>query len=776
MLLCLVLELINPGRIFSQDVPRKTVLVISSGDPDRPVYWSNLEGVRESCDELYPGSVEIFREFIDLIRIEEPEYVNSLPELYRKKYASRKIDAIIASGPGIDEFVSRHAGSIFPGVPVLFGPGKEPAGQRFHRFEECIELILHLQPAVKKLFVIIGSHSIDEQFKVLVKDCEKLFPSLEFVYLQGLSLNELMRAVGELPKSSAIFFGSFFKDRNGLSLTIPVVAGKVSESAGCPVYGMNGLMMGKGIVGGPLVDYRQTGRIMGHHLLKILFGDDALKGTSPVEMSVFKQVDERQMVRWRLSESDLPPGYEVVNRSPSIWRDHRYEIMLVFVFLFLETTLIISLLSERRRKRTAEKKLLEAMDVLKENREELKSTLDSKSMVLEHLKEKEATLEAIVSSIPVGVVIVERGTGIIRQANRAAGDMFGRTPEEMIGQPCRTYCKSCWLMTEKAGEECLKSFENWIAGEEDRETCVLQTVADLTLRGKPHLVECFLDITDRKLAAKKAREHEAQLVHADRMISLGTMAAGVAHEISNPNNFISTNAPVLKMAWDGLLERLDEYAAEHGDFPVGQLPYSKARERIPALLRGIMEGSERIRNIVRDMKEFSTPKSPGMDEMVSINSALETSLKLLANTLYKSALNVKVEYGEDIPPIKGNSQRVEQVVVNLILNAVQALSGSRKVISIKTAFAPDAQRAILEVRDEGEGIEPANLKRIFDPFFTTKRETGGTGLGLAISLNIARAHGGEILIDSRQGEGTVARLEIPAFFKKGVNEKHGYPA
>ena len=291
---------------------------------------------------------------------------------------------------------------------------------------------------------------------------------------------------------------------------------------------------------------------------------------------------------------------------------------------------------------------------------------------------------------------------------------------------------------------------------------MLKTVDRVTIGGRTHLIGCLLDITKRKAAEREAHEKEEQLLHADKMISLGTMAAGIAHEVHNPNNFILLNAPVLKMAWESALRRLDEYAEEHGEFLIGELPYSRARMRIPTLLDGIIEGAERIRNIVREMKKFVSRKHSGDNERVDVNAVLKSSLNLLASKLKKSTDNLLVEYGENIPAVEANAQRLEQVAINLILNGAESLKDKKGLLSVRTYYEPERAGVVVEVRDEGIGIEPENLKRVFDPFFTTKRETGGTGLGLAISQRMIEAYGGRIVILSTPGEGTTVTLELPA--------------
>ncbi len=759
-----ILLLFLPGIVLSAEPARKNVLLVSFAHPEMPFYGGYFAGIREACDEYDPGAVEIFQEFMDVVRLSDPKYVSSLPDYYRTKYASRNLDAIVTSNPDVYQSLAWDIDSIFPGIPVLYDDDKKNAPNAMvPDIDGCIDLALRLQPTLKRLFVIAGSHPMDVKYMGAIRRSEEEYPKLEFVYLQGYSFDDLISTVSVLPENSAIFFSSFFMDSNGSSFVPVEVARKVSRIANCPMYGVVTTLMGHGIVGGSLLDPRELGVRTGRELLRVLYGENAVDELAPLKMKAHKKIDEHELLRWGFSAAHIPAGYEIVNRVPSIWREYRQPMILVILFIFAESALIFSLLIQRRRKRTAEKKLLGTLDALEHKQDELSSTLSLKSKILESLRESETTLQTILSSIPVGVLIVEADSGIIRQANRAAGELMERSWEDLTGIVCPGSCKFCNIdvLSGKPTNGGTTSFENCIyAG--GKKTYVLQTIDRITLDGKSHFVECFLDITGRKAAEKEAREREAQLVHADRMISLGTMAAGIAHEINNPNNFISLNAPFLKVAWESAVDRLDDYVAENGDFPMGRLPYSRAREHIPALLRGIMEGSERIRNIVHDMKEFVAEKPAWLVEDIDINWVLKTALNLLSNTLNKSARNLTVEYGPNIPVLKGNAQRLEQVIVNLILNAVQALPDPEKALSIKTSYEPQNSRIVVEVSDEGIGIALENMKRIFDPFFTTKRESGGTGLGLAISNNIVRSYNGRILISSTAGEGTTARLELPA--------------
>lgn len=276
----------------------------------------------------------------------------------------------------------------------------------------------------------------------------------------------------------------------------------------------------------------------------------------------------------------------------------------------------------------------------------------------------------------------------------------------------------------------------------------------------------ILDIHERKIASEnlraayeELRARDEQLMQADKMASLGTLVAGVAHEINNPNNFIMLNTPLIQNIWNGVLPVLDRYCAEHGDFKVGGMPFSKVRESVPALIGGILDGTRRISDIVKELRDFARPEESSMDQIVDVNGVVKASIDLLHHTIQKATRSFSVSYGENLPSITGNAQRLEQVIVNLILNACQALPDPTRGIHVETSA--DADSVLIKVRDEGVGIPEENLGRIMDPFFTTKRSIGGTGLGLAISYKIIQQHGGRIDVQSRPGTGSVFTVILP---------------
>ena len=267
------------------------------------------------------------------------------------------------------------------------------------------------------------------------------------------------------------------------------------------------------------------------------------------------------------------------------------------------------------------------------------------------------------------------------------------------------------------------------------------------------------DITAAKRAEEESARHREELLRADKMISLGILVSGMAHEINNPNHSIGLNVPLVRQAWRDAAALLDEVAEVQPDLRVGRLPWKEARSEVASMLDDIDHASERIRNIVTELRGFALDHDPGERHNVSVNEIVQSSLRLLGKHIARATKHFHIELAREVPAIAGNPSRLEQVVVNLVINACQALQSADQSIRILTGA--DGQRVFIRVRDEGRGIAAEHLANIRTPFFTTKRAEGGTGLGLAVSDRIAGEHGGELTFESEFGCGTTATLWLP---------------
>ncbi len=258
--------------------------------------------------------------------------------------------------------------------------------------------------------------------------------------------------------------------------------------------------------------------------------------------------------------------------------------------------------------------------------------------------------------------------------------------------------------------------------------------------GEPFLVGVIRDVTE-------ARRLEMQLRLADRMASVGTLAAGVAHEINNPLAYISSNLTYV-------MEQLNQGALAPGQ--LGELKQA---------VQESLEGAGRVRVIVQDLKSFARADDE-MQGQVNVQQVIEGSLRLVRNELQHRARLARAL--EPVPPVRGNEARLGQVLVNLLVNALHAFPAERPPESntITISTRPREEWVLIEVEDNGQGMSPEVQQRIFEPFFTTKPVGIGTGLGLSICNNLIQIMGGWIEVPSKPGWGSTFRLVLPSYAGK----------
>jgi signal transduction histidine kinase len=264
----------------------------------------------------------------------------------------------------------------------------------------------------------------------------------------------------------------------------------------------------------------------------------------------------------------------------------------------------------------------------------------------------------------------------------------------------------------------------------------------------------------REIAERK--QLQAQLVQQGKLASIGQLAAGVAHEINNPIGFIFSNFGALERYLDDLFRMLS--ACEEAGLAPAQRRLHEAlqidyiKEDVPGLIRDSKDGIQRVRRIVQDLKDFSRVDSSQEWQLAQLNDGISSTLNVVASEVrYKADV---VKELATLPEVECLPSQINQVVLNLVVNASQAMGDERGRITIRSGSDGDGQ-VWFEVADNGSGIPKDVLPRIFDPFFTTKPVGVGTGLGLALSYGIVEKHHGSISVDSEMGRGTTFRVTLP---------------
>jgi PAS domain S-box-containing protein len=371
-------------------------------------------------------------------------------------------------------------------------------------------------------------------------------------------------------------------------------------------------------------------------------------------------------------------------------------------------------------------------------------------------RESEQNLATTLMSIGDGVISTDLEERIVRM-NKVAEELTGWTGGAAVGRPAlevfhiihessRAAIPSPVLSALRSGAHVALPEQALLIQRNGREVPIANSCAPVwdaehRLRGA---VLVFRDISEAQRTKKLQDAAQRQMIFADRMVAVGTLAAGVAHEINNPLAYVTANL---------------EFILEELRNPVGPTPATTMEIR--QMATEALQGANRVKKIVKGLKTFSRVDD-AQRTIMDLHSVLELAIKMTFNELRQRAQLVRIYGG--CPLVEGDEGRLGQVFVNLLVNAAQAVpEGNVAAHEIRVATSTDPSgRAIVEVHDTGGGIPASALARIFEPFFTTKPIGSGTGLGLSICHNIVKDMGGEISVTSEPGLGTTFRVALPA--------------
>ncbi|NIM18477.1 MAG: response regulator [Candidatus Aminicenantes bacterium] len=410
---------------------------------------------------------------------------------------------------------------------------------------------------------------------------------------------------------------------------------------------------------------------------------------------------------------------------------------------------------------------------------ELKSTIEValfKHKMEQELKESRARFQAIFEQNVDAIVLFKQSNFKVIDLNPAAVSLFQSNKDELIEnfqsvfenqKMYRVFMREIIEFHGNRDSKELSFFDRCRLRKKDGSEIICSVQINVIKLQETNVLFCvFRDITEKIRIEEESRELQIKLMHANRMTSLGTLASGLAHEINNPNNFIMSNTQIIQHVWEDTVRILREYHEQKGDFSLGGLPFSQIDHVVPQLLKNTVEGARRIKHITDNLREFSRPKEARVDARISINKVLQFSITILNNQIKKFTDAFSFEPGEDIPFFEGNPQQIEQVIINLIQNALQALPDRTHGVRVSSFYDKSDQTAVVKVEDEGVGMNKKIMDRITDPFFTTKQDQGGTGLGLYISYSIIKAHKGVLEFRSLPGKGTTATIKLPVSVPK----------
>lgn len=745
--ICLVLTLIFCGSTATANQPAEhhlhnddtpLVLILHSYHPGLPFTDAITHGLQETLLSA-PIPPNFHVEYMDTKRHPDSEYFNHvLDAILHYKLQGRSFDLLVVSGNEALSFALEHRSDLFIDTPIIFTaiesfPKAQLAGQKLITgvvqdpdYLGLIEQATRLHPNAKRAIIVGRTSGYSD--KLITRKLEQLtarIDSLEFEFWNNCDQTTLPARLKEMGPDDLIFINGLYTDNNG---NLPCILR--SEALNSPIYSPLENYLGKGSIGGLLTDDKQQGTLAGKLALQVLSGEN------PDDLPIIKpqqthsRFDSLMLQRYNISTNLLPAGAQLINHPQSTYPLSK-NLLYVIIGSLMTSIGITFFLSTNYLKRMKAEELY---------------------------KQLSQQFQIILTGIPDNLTLISPDMKVI-WSNKGGSDYINR----QIGTEAGEYC--CKLLYNNAAlcKNC-PAIDTLTSGEIEEATITSPEGQVLEVKAFP-IKDNQNNVTSAILLASDVTEKNHlrnEAIRASRLASLGELAAGVAHEINNPNALIRLNAELLKKTFDGAMPILQQHYEKHGDFSFGGLSYSELREELPYLFEEMLEGTERIKHIVNDLKDFSRNDTPDHNDVIDLNELVQTTVRLLNNTIKKCTDHFSVDYAETLPTFKGSFQRIEQVAVNLLVNACQSLSGKDKAIWVKTYYDPVKQRNILRVTDEGIGIPEEHLDHITEPFFTTKRKEGGTGLGLSVATRIIEDHGGELSFQSHEGQGTIATLTLPA--------------
>jgi PAS domain S-box-containing protein len=754
ILICLL-----AGRASQAQTRVKNVLFVFS-----IVKYSDemLKVMQPYMRDHYPGSINFYYAYLEDIQSEENPSWESQAEIYRRKYAGVKMDVVIANvGPSL-RFALKYREKIFPGVPIVFvsvskrelegqkiGPGvtgvTNPLG-----FRETIDLALRLHPDTKTIATIAGLTNWDSYWlQVLHSELVRYQDKVKEVDLVGNPNRQMLERISSLPPHTLVMFqmAPQFSDQPDFGTwdLLSEVAQRFPTYSVWPRFCVNGC------VGGVFKDPVQEWKLTAGLALRVLSGERADDIPIVHNSDLRAVVDWRELQRWHIPESALPSGSIVRFREPTLWeRGRKYFIggtTLIASLGFLS----IYLLFERKRLNAARKEQMRLTGMLVDAQEQERiraaSELHELQVIEEGLRESEERMRLAVEAADFGIWIRDLGRNEIWATEKWRA-IFAFEPEERLDLDTilqrihpddRDTVRSVLTQAIQGDGIYDVSFRlvlptgelRWIASHGRTE---------FDSAGKPKIVRGLsLDITERKQADEEKQLLQQEIAHAGRVSLMGQLASALAHEINQPLGAILRNAEAAELFLQNPSPDLDEIREIVADIRKDDQRAGDVIDR----MRGLLERHDLAKRSL-DVREL-----------------ISNAMTLVQFEASARQIRLEVVIKDDLPPIRGDAVHLQQVLLNLLTNGMDALDETKhENPQIRVTASLDGQQTIeIAVSDTGDGIPYDKFAHIFDPFFTTK--ANGMGMGLSISSTIIEAHNGQLWAENNKDGGASFRFTLP---------------
>jgi C4-dicarboxylate-specific signal transduction histidine kinase len=704
------------------------VVVLYSNHRLLPANVEVDRGLHNAFDSSPKRSVELFTEFLDRPTFSGPAFEQIFATYVHDKYALRVPGLVVVVGYPALDFLLRNRARLFTGVPVLHlavdeaflkSVGSLPPDvvgvPLVYDFAGTIELALRLHPRARRLVVVTGTSDSDRGWEAQIRaEVSKLHLPLQVEFLAGLPHEEVKRRLRELGNHDVVFTMGYFRDGAGRLFVPRDSAAQLAEVSAAPVYGPIGTFIGTGVVGGSMPSYVEMGRQAGNAINAVLAGTPPAMLRLPVRTPLDVQVDWNQVLRWRIPQDLVPVAATLHFKQPTFWEAYRTHVIVIATILLVQAASIVALLIERRlRRRTASA-----------------------------LEESEKSMSLAASAAGLSVWAWDPIRDRFWMSDRF-GQRDGQAP-----QPSATLREALDVVHPADREPLDRALRQAAAADRelDIEYRVLEPDGDVrwfaargraAAQGDDRLRGVALDITARKAAELQATKDRIALTHMTRVSTLGQLSASIAHQLNQPLAAILGNAEVAST----MLSQSQPDVAE-------------LKEICQDIIKDDSRAAEVIRRLSALYKRGEMKLAP-----LDINELVTETLELLRTELMTRHVATIAELAPTLPAVDGERVQLQQVLLNLILNAAEAMSGveaARRRLIVRTQL--EGSNVCVDVIDTGVGITPQSLDAVFDAFWSSKE--GGTGVGLAICRSIVTAHRGT-LSASNNPDGACFRASWP---------------
>ncbi len=664
----------------------------------------------------------------------------TIVDYIRSAFADRpKPDLIVTLAGPAAAFARKYRKQLFPDVPLLLASVNQqylrdaPLGENetavavASDFPGVIDLILELLPQTKQVFVVVGSGQSGTFWgRELQTRFMRFQDRLTFIWSGGLSLTEILRQCASLPRDSAILYLSLGTDGRGGAYADARVLADLHAAANAPIFGMHSVMLGTGIVGGKLIDIDDVSRSTANAAIRILAGAPPRSVIVPPQPPGHPVFDWRELQRWGIPESRLPAGSVVRYRDPSLWQQHRSTVLSAVGVLALQSLLIVGLLYQRRARRRAEIESRRSEAELRESEERLRLAAEAAHL---GIWVRDLTRNDIWATDSwralFGFAKSERLdlNGVLRRVHPDDRETVQRTLARALEGDGRYEI----------------DYRVVLPGGQIR-SIASRGRAQFNGAGTPILVRgVSLDVTERRKTEREAQLLRQEVAHVGRVSMMGQLASALAHEINQPLGAILRNAEAAELFMQSASPDLDEVRAILADVIKDDRRAGAVIDRMRALLK--RHELEVIRLDVGDV----------IGDVVTLMRADAVSRHV----------KLDVDIADDLRPVRGDRVHLQQVLLNLVLNGMDAVNEANQEDRRVTVTArPNGARIVeVAVGDTGPGIPADRLANVFDPFFSTK--PNGMGMGLPISRTIVEAHGGQLWAENNHGRGATLRFTLP---------------